>query len=136
MTTERHAHTAQPEDDLDEIGRIESHQDATADAAAEADEADELSDMSPHTGLTTLSGQSSAIVIEDNVPMPGESERPQNPTFYPWPKMGIGQSFFVPRKMKNPRATLVRAQQSTGFSFAHRVITENGVRGVRFWRVG
>jgi hypothetical protein len=141
MTSDRLGHTAQPADDLDELGRIEAHQDANDEADDDADDgasdhADDLSNMSPRTGLTMLSGASSSIVIEDDVPMPGESERPQNPTVYPWLRMAVGQSFFVPRKMKNPRATLVRAQQSTGFKFAHRVITENSVRGVRFWRVG
>jgi hypothetical protein len=138
--------TAQPEDDLDELGRIEAARDSIAEAEddairaelADADgDADDLGTISaPHTGVTTLPGAASAIVLEDNVPMPEESERPQNPVFYPWQKMLVGQSFFVPRRMKNPRATLVRAQQSTGFKLTHRVVTENGVRGVRFWRVG
>lgn len=95
------------------------------------------------------------IKIEDNVPIPDGAPGERTSMAYPWPTMQVGQSFFVPKRMKNPTTLVARAQLSTGFKFSWRRLVErvgdppsppeegqeavpdtrSTVEGVRFWRV-
>lgn len=73
------------------------------------------------------------IKIDKNVPMP---PKPASRHIYPWDAMEVGDSFFAP----DPKGELVRAQsypegKKRGVKFASRTVTENGVKGVRIWRV-
>ena len=55
---------------------------------------------------------------------------------WPWRDMKIGDSFFMPGK------TIIKASREAwaahhriNMKFACRTVTENGVKGVRIWRV-
>lgn len=75
------------------------------------------------------------IKIDKGVPMPtGATGRP--PNRYPWVGMEIGDSFFVPgRKAATMGGTLASAKKTHGYICRCRTVTEDGVAGVRVWRV-
>jgi hypothetical protein len=81
---------------------------------------------------------SPAVVLEDGVPIPPEGPR-HTMAVYPWATMAVGQSFLVPKAMKNPRSLTARAEAShPGRKFVWRRAQETRdgriVQGVRFWR--
>ena len=49
--------------------------------------------------------------------------------------MAAGQSFFTTALNSSVSGTLSRIAKETGRRFTSRTVTENGVRGVRVWRV-
>lgn len=72
------------------------------------------------------------IKIDNNIPIPlvrGKSK-------YPFAKLEIGESFFVPEKSTNFLGA-IRAKFARILSrkFIIRSVTENGVKGIRVWRV-
>lgn len=74
------------------------------------------------------------IQIEDGhpVPDPATTGVPR----YPWPGMKVGDSFFAavgPRN--NLSEAIVKARRKYGHKYTRRRVTENGVPGVRVWRV-
>ncbi len=74
--------------------------------------------------------------IEKGVPVPlGAGCRGR--LKYPWALMAPGDSFFVPDsapKMVSQAASNV-ARRHKGLRFATRAVTENGVKGVRVWKI-
>lgn len=58
---------------------------------------------------------------------------------YPFDKMGVGDSFFVAGAVGKDRDTLRSSASSRGkrhgMKFTTRTVTEDGVKGVRIWRV-
>lgn len=51
-------------------------------------------------------------------------------------ELGVGDSFFVPEKHHRAAVSIgSRVGTSTGRQFTSRTVTENGVTGVRIWRV-
>ena len=73
------------------------------------------------------------IQIDSDVPLPGlRSER----TGLPWSELELRQSFFVP---KGNRASVAAGASRNGKRLGRRFTTrpriENGVEGVRVWRV-
>ena len=68
--------------------------------------------------------------IEDHVPMPTEPESGR-PAKYPFRAMKIGQSFFA----NVPDVNTTQWTKRTGYKFRVRHTTENGVTGVRCWRI-
>lgn len=63
---------------------------------------------------------------------------------FPWLQMSVGDSFFAPNYVqakhmrKNGEKTLTMAFPRTkvpGSKWVTRTVTENGIRGVRVWRV-
>lgn len=76
------------------------------------------------------------IQIDSDIPMPffqGKSGRPET---YPWGKLEVGQSFFVPNGNDRWfRSSCGAAGKRYGWQFRVRAWTENGVEGVRVWRV-
>ncbi len=72
--------------------------------------------------------------IEKNVPLP-DLPGPGSPKYH-WKSMEIGDSFFVPNRTAMEFGGHVgAARKSTGFGFTVKTREENGVRGVRVWRI-
>lgn len=71
-----------------------------------------------------------AFKIDTNVPMPEGLVRVK----YPFSKMEIGESFFVPG-IAEGRRVAGRAQHHAPKKFAGRTVTENGITGIRYWRI-
>lgn len=75
------------------------------------------------------------IQIDKGVPIPPHV-RGQGAPKYPWREMEIGDSFFVSdRHRRSISAAASSARQHRGHQFATRSVTENGVDGIRVWRV-
>jgi hypothetical protein len=77
-----------------------------------------------------------SITIEDNVPIPRKRGSRTGQYRYPFRQMLPGQSFFVPDG--NPGTLQHGAKRATreqGWTFTTRSVVENGVPGVRCWRV-
>lgn len=76
----------------------------------------------------------SEIKIDRDVPVPEFVDR--RPNKYPWREMEVGDSIFIP-SMTAPRigGTLHPFQRRSGRRFTCRTCTENGVDGVRVWRI-
>jgi hypothetical protein len=69
--------------------------------------------------------------IEKDVPLIGKAGSGRTEK-YPWSKMEIGDSFFVPgMKLKNISNSGQNAQKSLGYKYAIRTVDG----GVRIWRV-
>lgn len=78
-----------------------------------------------------LDGRGAGIVVEKNIPMPGQGRN----CIYPWRAMEVGDSFFVPGKTaREMSAGKSIAQRLTTFKFTQRSVVENEVKGVRIWR--
>lgn len=79
-----------------------------------------------------------AYPIDKGVPIPPINKAYKGSTnpVYPWHRMEIGDSFFVGDARTNI-VTRMACQTSARFpmKFTCRTLTENGVRGVRVWRV-
>ena len=55
---------------------------------------------------------------------------------YPWPDMEVGDSFFLPgMNVAAFSGSAHTAGRRTGKKFSLRTLTEDGVKGVRCWRV-
>ena len=63
--------------------------------------------------------------IEDGIPIPKPRQQ------YPWLKMRVGQSFFVPGGKTKSLGSIDYARKKTGFKFTARTVEG----GVRIWRV-
>lgn len=74
----------------------------------------------------------SSFPVDDHIPMPNNAG---GRVRYPWKQMGIGQSFFVPNIPESTRRGLPSAARYSGIKVVTRNVTENGVPGVRVWRV-
>lgn len=73
------------------------------------------------------------IEIQKNVPIPSNRGRPIK---YPLASMEVGDSFFVATTYRTALgAPAARCRKKTGFRFAIRAVEENGVKGVRVWRI-
>ena len=74
------------------------------------------------------------IAVDHDVPVPigdGIGRIPK----YPWASMAVGDSFFVPGKGANDLLGAARPRKLLGEKHTCRTLTENGVKGVRVWRV-
>jgi hypothetical protein len=70
--------------------------------------------------------------IEDGVPI---SKKIGNgrPSKYPFRQMLVGQSCFIPDK--TPKSLNSLFPKTDGIKFTMRTVTENGIKGVRVWRI-
>lgn len=64
------------------------------------------------------------------IPIPPKAEHGGRPQKYPYDRLAVGDSFFVPRTNLSTHHWKLR----TGWSFTRRVVTEDGIRGSRVWR--
>lgn len=75
------------------------------------------------------------IKIDKGVPVPVEGTRGGRKTIYPWAEMQPGDSFFAPRaKHANVNVNRVRKHVPNS-TWTTRTVTENGIRGIRVWRL-
>lgn len=77
------------------------------------------------------------IKVEENIPLP-PSATMKGSSKYPFKKLEIGDSFFIPVKEGKAIESLQRSiisTNQTGIKITTRTIAENGVRGIRTWRV-
>jgi len=73
------------------------------------------------------------IKIEKGVPLPASGAG--RPSKYPWGDMEVGDSFFAEAKPESMHTQAAFAGRKYGRRFTTRKRTENGVAGVRVWRV-
>jgi hypothetical protein len=74
--------------------------------------------------------------IDKGIPIPDKSQTSERK--YPWSTMAVGDSFFVPAGDKpahKVQQRLAGASKPKGKKFTSRVQVEEGVTGVRVWRV-
>lgn len=80
--------------------------------------------------------KNSAIKIDDSIPLPDARRGGGRKAKYPLQLMTVGQSFFAPGVTSAKMCGSVSfATRKTGAIFATRTVTEDGVCGVRVWRV-
>jgi hypothetical protein len=73
------------------------------------------------------------IEIQNNLPIPPRRGRPVK---YPLDLMQVGDSFFVATQVRSTLSNSInRCRKKLGSSFTVRTVEENGVRGLRVWRV-
>jgi len=76
------------------------------------------------------------ITIDKDKPIPKLSGRGA-PRKYPFDELAVGESFFVPGKKSTDLGGSIGGARHRlpGRKFRTRTVTENGVDGVRVWRV-
>jgi len=73
------------------------------------------------------------LKIDKNVPLSRSSSGTPK---YPWSDMQVGDSFFIPQISQRTRGGLYTcAQRAAAIKITVRSVTENGVEGVRVWRI-
>lgn len=73
------------------------------------------------------------IPIDRGIPLP-----PDRPVFarkYPFPDMRVGDSFFVPGMNRQQMAGPIRYATCECRKFTTRRVVENGIPGLRVWRI-
>lgn len=76
-----------------------------------------------------------AIRIDKRVPIPKPETRDRSPK-YPWADMKVGDSFFVAGVTQKAINSSAHHQTLHGNgTYSTRVVVENGVKGVRCWKV-
>ena len=72
--------------------------------------------------------------IESDIPMSKDGRG--RPSFYPFRDMSVGDSFFASGvRINSVRRSASLFASRNGMKFATRKQTENGVTGLRVWRV-
>ena len=73
------------------------------------------------------------IEIQSNLPVPARQGRPVK---YPLDKMQVGDSFFVATSVRSALSgSINRCRKKVGYRFTVRIVEENGVKGLRIWRI-
>lgn len=81
------------------------------------------------------------INIDKGVSVPTDGDKGGRQPTYPWRDMKPGDSFFVPTQNidKRERASgfnlTMGKRAHPGSTWATRTVTENGIRGIRVWRL-
>ena len=75
--------------------------------------------------------------IEDGVPLPDGEGRGGRPTIYPLADLEVGQSFFAAGKSTSNLSSAWNTPgvKRLGREFTSQSTVENGVEGVRVWRI-
>lgn len=73
------------------------------------------------------------IKIDKGVPIPPHGNAGSKK--YPILSMEVGDSFFAPGKKPTANMAMSKARKTLGYRFSQRAVVENGVAGVRVWRV-
>ena len=72
------------------------------------------------------------FVIDKDVPVPDKIKKYK----YPLREMEIGDSFFIPARVPSQMSSYISVSKSaTGFEYTSRSVIEDGIKGVRVWRV-
>lgn len=72
------------------------------------------------------------IEVEKGVPIPSKTAPHSK---YPFSKMSIGDSFFAPVNTPRIWGSISAYCKRHGGKFTARAVTENGVQGVRVWKL-
>ena len=73
------------------------------------------------------------IKMDTGIPIP--ETRGQSPGI-PLATMEVGHSFFVPRTIGSVSSSISHHKvRNPGKNFTVRTVTENGVKGIRIWRI-
>ena len=73
------------------------------------------------------------MIIQKNVPIPAAKGRPVK---YPLATMVVGDSFFVATDVRSAvSGPASRCRKKTGYRFTIRTVEEDGIKGIRVWRV-
>lgn len=88
------------------------------------------------TPAETETAPSFEITIDSDVPMP-ETTRVSRGSIYPFEKLEIGQSFFVPKDIRSATSSHGKREADKGGlrRWSCRNAIENGVEGSRVWRI-
>lgn len=74
------------------------------------------------------------IKIDHDIPIPNpEYQRRQRK--YPIADMAVGDSFFAHAQRSESVSSSLTKYRKMGRRFTARTVTENGVKGVRLWRI-
>lgn len=73
------------------------------------------------------------IPIDRGIPLP--SEPPKNARKYPFRDLELGDSFFAPCKTREQLKSLISRSSCSCRRFVTRSVVEDGVKGLRVWRV-
>lgn len=89
--------------------------------------------MTSNSKLKPTAKRKITFTPQSNIPIPRIRT---NQAKYPWDKMWVGASFFVPgASPSGMSATMKYAAKKRGWKFTRRTVVENGVKGVRVWRI-
>ena len=70
--------------------------------------------------------------IDKNIPLPSLHKYTEK---YPWADMKPGDSFFIEMGTPANIGACMSARKKYGERYVSRTVTENGVKGVRVWRI-
>lgn len=73
------------------------------------------------------------IQVDRDIPLPPPKQ--QFTRKYPFNIMAVGDSFFVPGMTRRPMASSIRHASCECRKFTTRRVIENGVSGLRIWRI-
>ena len=77
------------------------------------------------------------IKIDKDVPCPPKQRGGGRPPQYPFAELEVGDSFFAPgTTTKTFGGTVSNTRRRLGITLVTRTVEEDGVSGVRVWRVG
>ncbi len=83
-------------------------------------------------------GYDMSIQVEKGIPVPPRTGGGDTTKKYPLSDLEVGDSFFVEGSYEKTKSAQVRASQygaAHGLKFTTRSVAENGVLGMRIWRV-
>lgn len=78
------------------------------------------------------------IEVSSNIPLPDFTKRRRKAGKYPFASMNVGDSFFAPGKNSgcmSANARMWGLRNNRTIKVTCRTVTENGVKGVRVWRI-
>lgn len=84
--------------------------------------------------LYAVEKMKSMFNITKNVPLPKRKHGSGRRSIYPFKDMDVNDSFFVPNK-KVFTSNRFYEKNNPKTKFSIRRVTENGVKGIRVWRV-
>lgn len=74
------------------------------------------------------------IEVQSGVPIP--AKKGGRPPRYPWRDLAVGDSFFIPAALRPVVASASRNNaRRNGGRFRVLTMVENGIKGVRVWRI-
>ena len=88
-----------------------------------------LIEATTHPKGASAADESDMIQIDKGIPLP------MRQTKYPVNSMEIGDSFFVPHLRTTDLSSILSYQKQYGKKFMTRTMVEDGVTGVRCWRI-
>jgi hypothetical protein len=75
------------------------------------------------------------IEYQTDVPLEAGSTRTGRKPSYPFRTMPVGASFFVPNKTVSSIRAAAHHYREEGLHFSAQTVIEDGVKGVRIWRI-